>query len=67
MAKERKLTDKDDMFEGPMSDPKDNNRDPNYKPTTVPGHGQGGEGHGPHADAEGGDYTSKSRSGAKYN
>ena len=67
MAKERKLTDKDDMFEGPMSDPKDNNRDPNYKPTTVPGHGQGGEGHGPHADAEGGDYTSKRRSGAKYN
>ena len=67
MAKERKLTDKDDMFEGPMSEPRDNNRDPNVKSPRVPGHGQGGEGHGPHAKAEGGNYTSKSRDGGKYN
>ena len=67
MAKERKLTDIDDMFQGPMSEPRDNNRDPNVKSTKVPGHGQGGDGHGPAAVAEGGNYTSKSRGGAKYN
>ena len=67
MAKERKLVDIDDMFTGPMSEPRDNNLDPNTKSTKVPGHGQGGKGHGPSATAEGGDYTHNSRDGAKYN
>ena len=67
MSKERKLVDLDDMYTGPMSDTKDNNRDTNVTSPKVPGHGQGGEGHGPSATAEGGNYTSKSRGGAKYN
>ena len=47
MSKERKLTDTDDFVQGPESDIKDNNLDPDWVAETVPGHGQGGEGSQP--------------------
>lgn len=52
MAKERKLTDIEDMFEGPMSEPHDNNLDPTTKYTKLAGHRQGGKGDGQTAQAK---------------
>lgn len=43
MSKERKLTDTEDFVQGPVGDVKDNNLDPEWVATLVPGAtGQGG-------------------------